>query len=126
MLKTKNKKTKTKLKPLSENQFGVILEDINSKVGLILEGHSALNQKIDDFKEEFVEFKQDTESNFKTIFKYLSSIDDELKSIKSEVSDIKKTLSRKADLDRVALLEERVANLERQLAAASRDPISAR
>ncbi len=119
-------------KAASENQFGVILEDINSKLGLVVEGHVALDKKIDDFKEEFVEFKRDTESNFKTIFEFqkdtesnfktvlqhLLNIDKELEFIKSEISEIKKTLTQKADLNRVAILEERVARLERQLAAA--------
>jgi|SRR3972149_11692327 len=113
--------TKNKIKkisgPITENQFGVVLEKMNSNIELVLEGHVALDKKIDDFKEEMMEFKHDTESNFKTVFKYLSNIDDELKSIKFDIADIKKTLSQKADLERVARLEDRVAILERRLAA---------
>ena len=41
----------------------------------------------------------------------------ELESIKLEIFDVKKTLSQKADLERVARLEDRVAILERRLAA---------
>ena len=128
--------TKNKIKkisgPITGNQFGVVLEKMNSNIELVLEGHVALDKKIDDFKEEMMEFKhdtennfqtlfefkRDTESNFKAVFKYLSSIDDELKSIKSDIADIRKTLSQKADLERVARLEERVAMLERRLSAA--------
>lgn len=113
----------------------MILEDINGKFDLMIEGQKAsekklekrigssemkLERKIDELKTEFVYFKNDTESNFKQVFQYLSRLEDELMSIKTDIADIKKTLTQKADKDRVALLEERVAKLERQLAQATR------
>jgi len=124
-----------KKKATSQNQFGVILEDINGKFDLIVEGQKAseqklerkiessgikLERKIDELNAEFVEFRKDTESNFKQVFHYLSRIEDELMSIKTEIADIKKTLTQKEDKDRVALLEKRVEKLERQLAQTTR------
>lgn len=136
-MKKKLKKTPARsAKTASQNQFGVILEDINGKFDLLIERQDAseqrLERKIDEFKEEFVElrgefvelrgeftgFKNDTESNFNLVFQYLSRIEDELMSVKAEIADIKKTLEKKEDKDRVALLEERVAKLERQLVQA--------
>lgn len=123
-----------KKKDLTQNQFGVILEDINGKFDLLVEGHEVLGKKIDDvrielkeeigelrgeffsFKSEMTDFKKDTESNFKQVFQHLSKIEDELMSIKTEIADLKKTLTQKADIDKVILLEERIVKIDRQLA----------
>ncbi len=49
---------------------------------------------------------------FKTVFGYLSKIDDELQDIKSELAQIKSELSKKADLDYIKKLEQRVNKIE--------------
>lgn len=107
---------------ITNEYFGVILEDINSKFDVIKEGHldlseqiKKLDQKVDRNHKEFVEFRSETESNFKTVFELLSNIDDELKDIKSELADIKKTIHNKADLDIVFNLEKRVKVLEAEV-----------
>lgn len=109
-----NKKPKT-----TESQFGVILEDINSKLNLIVEGHQSLDDrmgnlenKFDNFKDEMYEFRDETRNNFKTVLGYLMKIDEEIVSIKSEISELKKSLSNKVDLERVVNLELRVQKLE--------------
>ena len=142
-MKNKLKKTPARsVKVASQDQLGVILEDVREKFDIIIEGQKASEQKlerkigssslrlegkIDELRDEFVElkgefsgFKSDTESNFKQVFQYLSGFNDELISIKMDIADIKKTLTQKADKDRVALLEERVEKLERQLTRAMR------
>ena len=120
-MKKKPKKTPSRsAKTASQNQFGVILEDINGKFDLLIEGQKSLEQRFFGLEDEVGEFKKDTEGNFKLVFQYLSRIEDELMSIKTEIADIKKTLTQKADKDRVALLEERVAKLEQKLAQATR------
>lgn len=48
--------------------------------------------------------------------KQISVIEDELISIKTEIIDLKKTLTQKEDKDRIALLEERVIKAEYKLA----------
>ena len=83
----------------------------------MIEGQKASEQRLE---RKIDEFKKDTESNFKQVFQYLSGFNDELISIKMDIADIKKTLTQKADKDRVALLEERVEKLERQLTRAMR------
>jgi len=37
-----------KTSKLTKNQFGAVLETIDSKIDLVLEGHRALDKKIDD------------------------------------------------------------------------------
>lgn len=125
MLKKENKN--------SSEYIGVILEDINSKFDVIKEGHSVLSEqikkldkKVDRNHQEFVEFGEEingkvdsieteTKSNFQTVFDLLSNIDDDIKDIKSEIVEIRKILTNKADLDRVDALEKRVKIAEAEL-----------
>ena len=72
---------------ISKDHLVVLLESMDSKLNGLVEGHSHLNKKIDKNHQEFVEFKEEmigfksemigfksyTESNFKTVFKYLSN-----------------------------------------------------
>ena len=129
-MKKKTRNTNKSKSSLSENEFGVILEEMNSKIDLILEGHAGLDRKIDkkidDLREEMnfrfqeVNLRFDgidkmldgiderldgIDSNFKTVFKFLSQIDNELKQIKSE-------LKNKADLTFLKTLEKRIKKLE--------------
>lgn len=116
---------------LADNQFGVILEDINRKFDVVVEGHGVLSQKIDrveerlssemgEFKSEMGDFKKSTEGNFQTVFQYLSRIDDELISIKAEIAELKKMLTKKVEIERVMVLEKRVAKIEHRLIALAR------
>lgn len=92
-------------KSATKRSLGVILEDIDSKFDLILEGHTALDKKIDVFHDEFLDFTKETRLNFNAIKDYLSRIDD-------EIQEMKKILSRKADLERLERLEQKVAKME--------------
>jgi len=81
---------------ITEPQFGVILEDIQDKFETVIEGHTVLDKKIDNIGGELHEFKKETNekfgvvfgfidetrkfidetsSNFKSVFEYLSRID---------------------------------------------------
>lgn len=104
---TKKKISVSSGKNKSENNrhFGVILEDIDSKFKQVLEGHGALDKKIDDLVEEI-------RGNFKTVFEYFSRIDEELKMVRDEIKDLKTRLNRKADLERLEKLEEKVERLK--------------
>lgn len=122
------------------NQFGVVLEDINSKFDFLVESHSALDKKIDrvhsELKEDLNDFKletrsnfkmvfarldsldmfrEETKNNFKIVFEYLSKIDDEIQDIKSEISEIKLVLKKKADISRLAVMEKKIQIIERVL-----------
>jgi predicted nucleic acid-binding Zn-ribbon protein len=121
------KKPKRVKNKLTQNHSGVLLEEMNSKIDIILEGHTGLNKKIDtkiDGLREEMNSKFDNlhgemnsrfdevNSNFKTVFGYLSKIDDELQDIKSELAQIKSKLSKKSDLDYVKKLEQRMNKIE--------------
>ena len=127
MAKPKSKSTKNR-------QFGVILEDINSKFDLVLEGHAALDKKfdnkIDEFRNDFDDFVNETRVNFETIRNELKTTQNELggfvketrsnfeaikeylSRIDDEIQDIKKTLSGKADFRRLEHLEKEVAKIK--------------
>lgn len=110
------KKKIIKSTPEKERHFGVILESIDSNIHLVIERQDILDRKIDsrfdEASNDLNDFKIETRSNFKTVFDYLSRIDDELQEIKSEIKEIRRELSKKADLLRIELLEKRVAKME--------------
>ena len=126
--------TMSKSKSVTNRQFGVILEDINSKFDLVLEGHAALDKKfdnkIDEFRNDFDDFVNETRLNFETIRNELKTTQNELggfvketrsnfeaikeylSRIDDEIQDIKKTLSGKADFRRLEHLEKEVAQIK--------------
>ena len=112
-MKQKIKKIKNKL---TSDHSEVLLEEMNSKIDLLLEGHAMSEEKIEGLDKK-IDTKIDglrgeMNSNFKTVFEYLSKIDDELQSIKSEIAELKVSLCEKADKNKLSALEERVGKLE--------------
>ncbi|PIY96465.1 hypothetical protein COY65_00650 [Candidatus Jorgensenbacteria bacterium CG_4_10_14_0_8_um_filter_39_13] len=95
------KKMKINKKELSapERHFGVILEDIDSKLDLVVEGVGTLDGKIDRHYGEFQEFRKDVDYKFELVF-------DELHLIRNELKE-------KVGRDEFALLEKRVIALEK-------------
>ncbi|HRZ30212.1 MAG TPA: hypothetical protein P5274_00870 [Candidatus Paceibacterota bacterium] len=60
------------------NRQGILAEDINSKLGLILEGHSALIKRFDEVDKRFDEVDKrfdEVDSKFETVFNYLSAME---------------------------------------------------
>lgn len=119
------KKISKKDTPLKDRYIGVILEDINDKFDRVLEGHSVLDKKIEDFRYEvrsdikFVnltsrtllqkqidlevkinKLEDEMKNSFKSVFDYLSRTDKELESIRALL------------IERLDKLEKRVARLE--------------
>ncbi|HAI74307.1 MAG TPA: hypothetical protein DCS28_02745 [Candidatus Moranbacteria bacterium] len=90
------------------DQFAVVLEDINSKINLLVESHQSL-------ADEFRSFKIETKENFKAVFEYFSRIDDELQDIKAEIKSLKIEFKDKIELERVIVLERKVSMLEKIL-----------
>ena len=95
------KKMKINKKELSapERHFGAILEDIDSKLDLVVEGVGTLDGKIDRHYGEFQEFRKDVDYKFELVF-------DELRLIRNELKE-------KVGRDEFALLEKRVIALEK-------------
>lgn len=130
------KKIKKGNLPATERHFGVLLEDIDSKFDLVVEGHKALDKKIDKFGKNLADFKQDTQFKFKTLIemtaknteditkntegietlvKMTAKNTENIEIIKSDTEFIKNSLKKKVDIDEFAFLEKRVALLERKL-----------
>ncbi len=93
------KKINKKPLSLSKQQFEVILEDIDSKMKLVLEGHHGLDKKIENFWKEVDERFDEVDYKFEIVLDELSLIRNELKE--------------KVGRDEFALLEKRVMTLEK-------------
>lgn len=110
---TKKKINKKQLST-SERYFGVVLEDIDSKLDLLAEGHQGLDKKIDKIGKNLEDFRQDTQYRFKTLIEMTAKNTEDIEIIKSDVEFIKNSLKKKVDIDEFAFLEKRVALLERK------------
>lgn len=86
--------TAPKKKNKIKHREGVLLEHMNSQLEQVLEGHTALDKKIDNFQD----------------------IDEEIAFIKSELTDIKKQITTKVEEKRIIDLEQRVIRIEKELA----------
>lgn len=94
-----------KLKPkIKERGFGVILEDIDSKMDLMLEGQRALGKRIDDLEIKVNSLEIKMNQRFDEVF-------EELRLIRSELKE-------KVGRDEFLVLEKRVASLEKRMAKA--------
>ena len=139
----KIKQSKIKDSSPAEQKFGVLLEHLDGKFDQVLESRSAMQKEVEDFRYEVrkefgflnmasrvlqqgqkdllvkVERLQDsaidTQKNFKTIFDYFSNLDDELKSIKLELADLKLLLVNKVGIERFENLERKIKDMEIRL-----------
>jgi len=98
----------------TERHFGVLLENIDSKFGLVLEGHKGLDKKIDKIGKNLEDFRQDTQYRFKTLIEMTAKNTEDIEIIKSDIEFIKNSLKKKIDIDEFVVLEKRVALLERK------------
>ena len=106
---------------MDERGFGAILEDINDKFSIMIEGLGTVNQKVDNLDTKLSgridDLEGKMERNFKVIFEYLSRIDEELQQVKSDFANFKVS---KADEVEVSKMKIRIANLENELAEVRR------
>jgi DNA repair ATPase RecN len=103
-------KLKSKIKPMvKKDHFEVLLENMNDNIKLVAEGQVAFR---DEINQRFTDFQQETRDNFKTVFGYLSRIDNELQDIKNSLKRLDETKLDKGEFDDLA---KRVARLEREL-----------
>lgn len=105
------KKTKKDLNT-KERQKGVILEDIDSKLDLVIEGHHSLDKKIDKNHQELQEFRNEVNYKFDVVFEKFDEVNDELRLIRNELKE-------KVGRDEFAVLEKRVVNLEKKISQKS-------
>ena len=138
-MKKEIKKTKLKLRSKAEmkrDQYTVVLEDVRRQFGVMKEGFSGVNKRLDDldkkvddnhretnsnfktlfkFRNEMADFKDETNNNFKVSFEYLLKIDDEVQSIKKEMAEMKDNMDEGIDPIKFSELERRVGIVEKEL-----------
>ena len=81
--------------------FGVVLEQIDSKLDLVVEGQTALQRQITDNHSEVREFRKEVDYKFDVVFEELRLIRNELKE--------------KVGRDEFTVLEKRLAHLEKKV-----------
>lgn len=95
--------TKKRNKKDSSNEgryTNVLLENMDSKIDVLLEGHQVLDGKIERVDKKVDILKEDMDYKFETVF-------DELRLIRNELKE-------KVDRDEFLVLEKRVAALEKK------------
>ncbi|PIU99384.1 hypothetical protein COS59_00020 [Candidatus Wolfebacteria bacterium CG03_land_8_20_14_0_80_36_15] len=110
-------KKKSNKKQLSapERHFGVILEDIDSKMDLVLEGHQALDVKFSKKIEDVSKKIKDVDGKIDIHTEMIGSMAADVEIIKTDIELIKNSLKKKIDIEEFAVLEKRVLLLERKL-----------
>ena len=84
---------------ITGRRFGVVLENIDSKLDLVVEGQQALDKKIDKVDEKVGGLKEEMNYKFEIVF-------DELRLIRNELKE-------KVGRDEFIVLEKRVSALEK-------------
>ena len=92
---TKQRKDKKK----EERYFGVILENMDSKLDLLVEGRQVSDKKIDRVDGKVDDFRKEVDYKFEVVF-------DELRIIRNELKE-------KVGREEFALLEKKVLKLEK-------------
>ena len=114
---------------VTERHFGVVLENIDSKIDLVLEGHQALDVKFTkkfeevderlDIIDEKLDIHTEILSEHGKILtehsKMIASINGNMEIMKQDIEFIKNSLKKKVDIDEFSVLEKRVALLEKKL-----------
>jgi len=98
---------------LEVRHFGVILEDIDSKLQSTAEGIMMLNEKVDRHHEEFNDFKKEVDYKFDVVFERFEQIDQRFDEVTGELRVIRNEVKEKVGRDEFILLEKRVSNLEK-------------
>jgi len=125
----KKKKIKKADSSVTERHFGVVLENIDSKIDLVLEGHQALDVKFTkkfeevderlDIIDEKLDIHTEILSEHGKILtehsKMIASINGNMEIMKQDIEFIKNSLKKKVDIDEFSVLEKRVALLEKKL-----------
>lgn len=89
------------MKNFSARQVGVLLESMNKKLDLLVDGQAALSVRIDRLEVKFDELQKEMNYKFETVFE--------------ELHLIREALKEKVSRQEFGLLEKRVVALEKRL-----------
>jgi septation ring formation regulator EzrA len=76
--------------PQTERHFGVILEDIDSKLDLVVEGHQVLDKKIEDFRGEVNEKFKEVDYKFEVVFEKFDEVDKKFDEVDKKFDEVDK------------------------------------
>jgi len=85
----------------AEHRFGVLLEHMDKKLDLVVEGHVVLDKKLEDFKIN--------------VDRRFDEIDYKLEAMAGELHVVRNELKEKVGRDEFMLLEKRVIALEKKV-----------
>ena len=97
----------------SERHSGVVLEDIDSKLDLVIEGHQGLDKKIDIVDKKVDSLHEEMDYKFGIVFEKFDKIDTQFSDVKDELHIIRNELKEKISRDEFSFLEKRVMALEK-------------
>jgi chromosome segregation ATPase len=100
-----------------QRYMGALSEDFKHQLSGVAEGVTMLGEQVNRLETKVDNLETNMNSKFKTVFDYLSRIDDELQDIKKEMERLSLT---KADKTEIKELSHRVSNLEKELAEVRR------
>ncbi|KKR45053.1 MAG: Heptapeptide repeat protein [Parcubacteria group bacterium GW2011_GWA2_40_8] len=107
--KSQNKLKASKKTKSPKEYTEALLEDINAKFDVVIEGHQLLDHKIDG-KIDALDKK--VMEGFEIVDQRFNAVDQELETIKGELGLLRYDLKQKIDREEFKFLEARVARLE--------------
>ena len=120
-------KRRAKKPAASERGMGVLLEQMDGKIDLLVEGHQKLNEKIDRVDGKVDDLKKEMDYKLGVVVDELHRVDKKVDDLKKEgdyrfeiVLDelhiIRDDLKERVSRERFAILEKRVSTIEKKIA----------
>jgi hypothetical protein len=82
---------------MNKNKKGVVLEDIDSKLDLVLEGYKALDVKIDKNHEEFREFRKEANYKFGILTEMVAKSTEDITKLQADTSTIRELVAKNTE-----------------------------
>jgi hypothetical protein len=119
-------RSKENKKASNHRAHGVLMEDLDAKLDLVLEGHLALDKKIDQHHEESVEFREEINFKFGIVFERFDEVDErfgrieerfkgtegKINGIEGMLREIRSELSNKVDRTEFELFRKEFGQLK--------------
>src|SRR3989344_2454641 len=114
MKKDRVKNESASIKELDQQGLGVLLEHMDSKLDLVVEGHEALDKKIDNMAENMSQKFFEVDQKFDIMKERFDTVDEKFSVVFEELHLIRSDLKEKVSREEFIVLEKRVLMLERK------------
>jgi uncharacterized coiled-coil DUF342 family protein len=98
-----------------KSDITIVHDKLNGKIEELRGEFTGLRDEFGVLRNEFSEFRDETKNSFKTLNKKFDTLNEEILDIKNGLANVKKRLTKKADLEYVSSLELRVKNIEKYI-----------